>query len=129
MVLDAKAADLPGAQRVERIDCESSSEDDLVEVAVREAVFVHVSKLSVRLEGLGKVLQDQASDVAVSVHEQRPALVAGFLGQEVPQGDLQPCSRFATCFQVRIEERQFGLLSSAVHQNQLGGWVARKVLI
>src|SRR5208337_2842609 len=77
VVLDANAADLPGAQLVERVDPECGPKNDLVEVTVREAVFVQLTKLGVRLEGLGQVLQDQASDAAVGIDQQRPALVTG----------------------------------------------------
>ena len=129
VVLDAEAADLPGAQLVERVDPERGSQDDLVEVAVREAVFVHVTKLGVRLEGLGQVLQDQASDVAVGVDQQRPTLVTGLLGQEVPQGDRQPCPWFTACFQVGVEEGQLRLVTGAIHQDELGGRVVSQVLV
>jgi len=90
VVLDAEAADLPGAQLVERVDPECGPKNDLVEVTVREAVFIHLSKTGERLEGLGQVLQDQAPDVTVGVDQQGPALVFGLLDQEVPQGDRQP---------------------------------------
>ena len=46
------------------------SENDLKEVAVSEAVFIHLSETGERLEGLGQVLQDQACNVAVRVDKQ-----------------------------------------------------------
>ena len=114
---------------VERVDPECGSQDDLVEVAVREAVFVHLTKLGVRLEGLGQVLQDKASDITVGVDQQGPALVVGLLDQEVSQGDRQPSPWFAVCFQVGVEEGQLCLVSGPVHQDELGGRVVSQVLV
>ena len=45
---------------------------------------VYVSKLSVCLKGLGKILQDQASDVAVGIDHLRPPLVTGLSRSETP---------------------------------------------
>ena len=53
VVLDAEAANLPGVQLVERVDVERGPQDDLVEIAVREAMFVHVPQLAVCARGPG----------------------------------------------------------------------------
>ena len=96
-------------------------------------MFVHITKLGVRLEGVGQVLQDQASDVAVGVDEQGPPLVTGFLGKDVPQGDRQPRLRFAAGFQVWVEEGSFALswvrstrISLAVGSSRRFSYISRR---
>ena len=129
MVLDAEATDLPCVQLVEGVDAEGGSQHDLEEVAVGESVLIDLPELLVGLEGLRQVFKDQATDVPVGVDQQGPALVAGLLGEEVPQGDSQPRLRLAAGFQVGKEEGELRPVSGPVHQDDLGSGVVTEVLI
>ena len=79
----------PAVSFLNGLTFERGPQDDLVEIAVGEAMLVHVPQLVVGVEGLVQVVQDQAAEVAV-VDQSGPALVAGLLDEEVPQRDRQP---------------------------------------
>src|SRR5262249_23944256 len=53
----------------------------------------------------------------------------GLLHKEGPKGDRQTCLRFATGFEVGVEERQLGVLTSAVYEDDLRRWVVPQVLV
>lgn len=119
MALDAEAADLGGFRRLaERVDPQGGPEDDLVQVAVGEAVRPDVPHLVVGDVGLGQVLQDQSAEVAV-VDRRRPEGVTGPLDEVVPEGDPQLRPRRAAALQVRVEQGELGMVTGAIDQQDL----------
>ena len=129
VVLDAQPANLSGVKFFKGIDIERGAHDDLVQIAVLKPVFIGVSQLSVRFKSLSEVIHDEATQVSVGVDEKRPTLISSLFDEEIPEGNRQPRLRFCVSFEVRVEKGQFRILPSAVHQDDLGGWIIPEILV
>jgi hypothetical protein len=64
VVLDAEMPNLGGSQLVEGVDAQRGSEDDLVQVAVGEAMFVHVPQIGVGFKCLIEVFEEEPTQIA-----------------------------------------------------------------
>ena len=69
------------------------------------------------------------TQVSVGVDEKRPTLISSLFDEEIPEGNRQPRLRFCVSFEVRVEKGQFRILPSAVHQDDLGGWIIPEILV
>src|SRR5437867_3953118 len=130
VVLDAQPANLSCVKLLKGIDAERGAHDNLVQIAVLKPIFIGLSQLLlVRFKSLSQVIHDQATQVSVGVHQKRPTLISGLFHEEVPEGNRQPRLRFYVSFEVRVEKGQFRILPSAVHQDDLGGWIIPEILV
>ena len=127
MPFDAQGADFLGGEGLERVNTQGRPEDDLVQVAVGEALRIGVTELLMGMKRALQVGQHQAAQVAV-VDFLGPTVVAGALGQEIAEREFQPGAAAHTALQVRVEERQAPILPRTVHEDDLQVGVVTNLL-
>jgi hypothetical protein len=84
--------------------------------------------LVVGVEGLGQVLQDQATDVAV-VGPCWPEWISGPFDEEIPEGDRQVRPGRAPALQVGVEQGELGVFTGAIDQQDLHRRVIPDLLV
>jgi len=82
-----------------------------------------------RIQILSAFEPDPSQEDVGEIEDQRDHRLSSLFDEEIPEGNRQPRLRFCVSFEVRVEKGQFRILPSAVHQDDLGGWIIPEILV